>query len=74
MEFRIFTSGIPLPEKSQKDCFTRSNFKDPIFDSENWKQVFRRSDFKVPFLCRKVNRNVIVMCLLDPIFRTNKES
>ena len=23
---------------------------DPILGSENWKQVFRRSDFKVPFL------------------------
>ena len=26
-------------------------FKDPIFGSKNWKQAFRRSDFKVPFLC-----------------------
>ena len=26
-----------------------SVFKDPIFGSKNWKQAFRRSDFKVPF-------------------------
>ena len=30
--------------------FTRSDFKDPILGSENWTQVCRRSDFKVPFL------------------------
>ena len=34
----------PLP-------FTRSDFKDPILGSENWKKKFRRSDFKVPCLC-----------------------
>ena len=28
----------------------RSDFKDPILGSENRKQVFRGSDFKVPFL------------------------
>ena len=33
-----------------KGPFRRSVFKDPIFGSENWKQAFRRSDFKVPFL------------------------
>ena len=30
--------------------FRRPVFKDPIFGSKNWKQAFRRSNFKVPFL------------------------
>ena len=41
--------------------FTRSDFKDPILGSENWKRPFRHSDFKVTFLwreCRKVIYNV----------------
>ena len=33
-----------------KGPFTRSDFKDPILGSESWKQAFRRSDFKIPFL------------------------
>ena len=35
-----------------KGPFTRSDFTDPILGLKNWKQAFRRSDFKVPFVAR----------------------
>ena len=38
---------VEYPFKGQ---LTRSNYKDPILGSKNWKQAFRRSHFKVPFL------------------------
>ena len=38
-----------------KGPFTRSDFKDPILGSENWKQVFRRSDFKVSFFAVRMS-------------------
>ena len=42
---------------ASKGPFTRSDFEDPILESETWKQAFRCSDFKVPRLwqeCWKV--------------------
>ena len=51
-----------------KGPLTRSDFKDPILGSENWKQAFIRSDFKVPLLWS------FKVCSHDPIFRTDKES
>ena len=40
---------LHLQKKTSKGPFTRSDFKDPSLGSENWKQAFRRSDFKIPF-------------------------
>ena len=37
---------MPLKARSHDPA----DFKDPILGSENWKQAFRRSDFKAPFL------------------------
>ena len=56
-----------------KGPFTRSVFKDPIFGSKNWKQAFRRSDFKVPFCGENIGRSFVV-CSHDSFSRTNKES
>ena len=36
-------------------CITRSVFKDPIFGSKNWKQAFRRDNFKVPFFVVRIS-------------------
>ena len=53
--------------------FTRSDFKDPILGSENWKQAFRRPISRFRFCGENVGRSFVV-CSHDPIFRTNKES
>ena len=42
-------SFIEQTTSTSKDPFTRSDFKDALLGSENWKQALRRSDFKVPF-------------------------
>ena len=62
-----------VPDSKFKGPFRRSVFKDPIFGSKNWKQAFRRSDFKVPFCDENIGRSFVV-CSHDPFFRTNKES
>ena len=61
---------------NRKGPFTRSDFKDPILGSENWKQAFRLSDVPISrfrFCGENVGRS-FVTCSHDPIFRTDKES
>ena len=49
----------------------RRHLKDPILGSENWKEAFRWSDFKVPFCAGNLGRSFL-MCSHDPILGTNK--
>ena len=44
-----------------------------FFGSKNWKQALGRSDFKVPFCGKNVERSFVV-CSHHRFFRTNKES
>ena len=63
-----------MGNKLLKGLFTRSDFKDPIVGSENWKQAFREGPIsRFRFCGENVGRSFVV-CSHDPTFRTNKES
>ena len=51
---QMFTNPLDVGTQKTQEMILRPvhtiRFKDPILGSENWKQVFRGSDFKVPCL------------------------